>query len=200
MSEIAKRNILHNDAIALCPVSDFSIFTGFSCGDDDLNDYIQNDAKAHAEQLLAVTYALYLKHEGRIIPKPTAFACLLNDSLKVNKEVREETFPEEKRYSFYPALKIGRLGVYEEFRRMGLGSCLLDVVKELFLTDNRTGCRYITVDAYNKPATLAFYLKNEFEFLTDKDVNRNTRHMYFDLYRIRAGEGASSVDGDSKNA
>ena len=56
--------------------------------------------------------------------------------------------------------------------------------KEFFRTNNRTGCRFITVDAYNDEATLNFYKKNGFDFLWNADKNDNTRIMFFDLMRF----------------
>jgi len=44
------------------------------------------------------------------------------------------------------------------------------------------------VEAYNNDATLAFYLKNDFAFLTDKDQGRAQRTMFFDLLRIDDSE------------
>ena len=56
------------------------------------------------------------------------------------------------------------------------------MVKTMFLNDNRTGCRFITVDAYSNKATLNFYKnKNQFEFLWEKDSDEDTRIMWFDL-------------------
>lgn len=48
-----------------------------------------------------------------------------------------------------------------------------------FLLDNKTGCRFITVDAY--AAAVPFYLKNGFVPLNDDDLNDPTRLLYFDL-------------------
>ena len=67
------------------------------------------------------------------------------------------------------------------FHRMGIGSYLIWALKMLFLTDNRTGCRFITVDAYNKSAVTEFYEKNDFEFLTEDDKKEKTRSMYSDF-------------------
>ncbi|MCK5591457.1 MAG: hypothetical protein KAI72_05830 [Candidatus Pacebacteria bacterium] len=55
------------------------------------------------------------------------------------------------------------------------------MVKEMFLSDNRTGCRFITVDAYIK--STGFYQKNEFEFYHSSDDDKNTRIMFFDLIK-----------------
>lgn len=46
---------------------------------------------------------------------------------------------------------------------------------------NKTGCRFITIDAYNKNNVLSFYQRNDFKFLTEKDKNETTRTMYYDL-------------------
>ncbi|MGL5561686.1 MAG: hypothetical protein ACRDCN_03560, partial [Tannerellaceae bacterium] len=45
------------------------------------------------------------------------------------------------------------------------GKELLNYIKQLFITQNRTGCRFLTVDAYNNPRTLAFYKREDFEIL-----------------------------------
>jgi hypothetical protein len=66
-------------------------------------------------------------------------------------------------------------------QRSGLGRQILDWLKILFLTANRTGCRFITVDAYNNPRTIDFYERNDFRFLTSADEKDDTRQMYFDL-------------------
>ena len=42
-------------------------------------------------------------------------------------------------------------------------------------------CRFLTVDAYNKPEILEFYSKNGFTFLYDKDVHKQIRAMKYDL-------------------
>ena len=78
----------------------------------------------------------------------------------------------------------------------GLGQEILDWLKILFLTENRTGCRFITVDAYNNERTIAFYEQNEFRFLTSSDEDEDTRQMYFDLKPFadlmqQTGQGAA---------
>ena len=79
----------------------------------------------------------------------------------------------------YPAVKIGRLGVSADYKGQGYGNAILDYIKIFFLSNNKTGCKYITVDAYRQ--SLPFYEKNSFEYLTEKDKDKDTRLMYFDL-------------------
>ena len=48
-----------------------------------------------------------------------------------------------------------------------------------FIIDNKTGCRFITVDAYR--SAIPFYEKNGFLPLQEEDDGSPTRLMYFDL-------------------
>ena len=64
------------------------------------------------------------------------------------------------------------------------------MAKKFFLEDNRTGCRFMTVDAYNNDRVIKFYKKNGFQFLSNKDTNKKTRIMYFDLKRLALLSGA----------
>src|SRR6266446_3979442 len=86
----------------------------FDCDDDDLNDFLHNDALEYQKQLLAVTY-VFLDVNSKIV----AFFSVSNDALldkgyekwnKLNRKVKNQ-----KRRKNYPAVKIGRLGVAKEF-------------------------------------------------------------------------------------
>jgi len=156
----------------------------FDCGDTDLNGFLRDDAKRYQEELMAVTY---LVKEGEEV---AAFFSLSNDKLTCIPDDTtakrmwnrlQRRIPNNKRRQSYPAVKIGRLGVCVNMQRHGLGQTIIDWLKILFLTDNRTGCRFITVDAYNNEKTVTFYERNDFKFLTDSDEGMDTRQMYFDL-------------------
>lgn len=151
----------------------------FDCGHKDLNGFLLDDACNHAHELLAVTYLF--KKDNRTI----AFFSVSNDTIRIEKikliPALVERIPKEKRYKNLPAVKIARLGVHKDYKRQTLGTQLLDYIKVWFVKDNKTGCRYITVDAYNEPGVLSFYEKNGFNCFSDKDKNKKARHMYFDL-------------------
>ena len=89
--------------------------------------------------------------------------------------------PRACQYSAYPAVKIGRLGVRIEVQGKNVGRDMLEIVRNLFLSDNRTGCRLLTVDAYVEAT--GFYQKNGFQFFGDDDEGKETRAMYSDLAR-----------------
>jgi hypothetical protein len=54
-----------------------------------------------------------------------------------------------------------------------------------FLSNNKTGCQFITVDALNNRDTLRFYEKNGFSFVTLTDYNKPSRQMYKNLIALK---------------
>ena len=157
----------------------------FDCGDADLTDFFLTDSAGHARQLLSVTYALENDSETM------AFFSVLNDRIQ-KEECDQNIFkrlakmvPSNKRYGSYPAVKVGRLGVHKDHQRKNVGTDIMNYIKMYFVDERqKTGCRFITVDAYNNECTINFYRKNEFKFLTEKDEKSDHRAMYFDLMPI----------------
>lgn len=93
----------------------------------------------------------------------------------------------QKRLNRYPGILIGRIGVNKEFARKGVGSEVLDFVKEWFADDgNKSGCRFVIVDAVNTPEVLTFYQHNGFEFLF------TTEQQEENLYQSPKGRGGKS--------
>lgn len=172
----------------------------FSCGEKDLDDFFHNEAYFYDEQLLGKTY-FFSTREGDKDVIVCAFT-LANDSIKAalipnaSRNKIQRKIPNSKRTRSYPALLIGRLGVSTSFQRSGIsvGSQVIDYITSWFLLpDNKTGCRFIVVDAYNKESVLHFYEKNGFKFLysseiIEKEANHIpleeklvSRMMYLDL-------------------
>ena len=60
----------------------------------------------------------------------------------------------------------------------------MDYIKGYFIDNNKTGCKFITIDANNSPDVIGFYKKNGFDFLTYTDETEKSRIMYFDLYPL----------------
>lgn len=171
----------------------------FSCGNDDLDDFFHNDASKYAEELLGKTYCWVTDDEPRTI---VAMFTLSNDSIKTRSLLSKEKnklqrkISNAKRGRSYPATLVGRLGVNIEFQGgdVHVGTQVMDFLKMWFRhDDNKTGCRFLVVDAYNTEKTIGYYLKNGFVFLhASEDDERDyygidvseklkTRLMYFDL-------------------
>jgi hypothetical protein len=158
----------------------------FDCGNTDLNEFLNNDAKNYQKELLTVTYILESDLET------VAFFSLLNDKITFEIEANKNKslwnrinrkVPNSKRSTKgYPAMKIVRLAVNINYKGNNIGTLILDYLKGLFIENNRTGCKFITLDAYKE--SLDFYSKNEFKFLTIEDELEETRLMYFNLSNL----------------
>ena len=162
----------------------------FDCSNDDLNGFLFDDAKNHLKELMATTYLFEYKNET------VSFFSLSNDRLCHEDKIAtksslirlKKSIPEQKRYKSLPAVKIGRLGVSTQFQGSGLGTAMILFLKYWFTHGNKTGCRFLTVDAYKNEKTINFYQKNEFEILSSLDEKEETRLMYYDLLRFVIGE------------
>ena len=156
-------------------------FKSFDCGNQDLNDFLLSASKLYLKKLLSVTYIL--ETDDDIV----AYFSLSNDKISVPDSDKatwrkiKSLFPHNKHRSDYPAVKIGRLAVNSKYRNNGIGSDMLNFVKDLFISGNRTGCSFVTVDALRE--AIPFYLKNDFTYLdkTTTDADTDTCLMYYDL-------------------
>jgi tRNA(Met) C34 N-acetyltransferase TmcA len=90
-----------------------------------------------------------------------------------------------KDVTMYPAAKIGRFAVNAEFQRSGYGAQILHLIIMSFLSENKTGCQFLTVDALNNVDTIRFYEKNGFSFVTLSDYNKPSRQMYKNLITLK---------------
>lgn len=148
-----------------------------------MNDFILNESVLYRESLLAVSYVFGQKFSKRTI----AYFSLANDRISLTdfesktefNRFRRHKFVNEKRLKSYPVVKICRFAVDLSMKGHSIGTFLLNFIKSYFFDDNKTGCRFITVDAY--AAAVPFYIKNGFVALTDEDKDSTTRLLYFDL-------------------
>ncbi len=171
----------------------------FTCGNEDLDEFFQYDALLYRQQLLAKSYCFLLDDQAEVSTIVCAFT-LSNDSLRTDllpnsreKKVRRN-IPHAKQMKRYPGVLIGRLGINKEFAHRGIGSELLGFIKSWFVEEtNKTGCRFLIVEAFNDDIPLAYYKKNGFLPLFSSDeqeaeytnlkegIKPKTRLMYFDL-------------------
>lgn len=164
------------DSIPFRRLTQDSELKPFDCGNSDLTEYFFHSAKKDMEKLLTVVY-YHVENNKTVL-----FFTLSNDKIseieiKGGQPIYSKSFFRRIKDKFgrakhrrdYPAVKIGRLGVNKEFQGQGLhwGSETLDFIKDWMVTDNKTGCCFITVDAY--ATAVEFYKKNGFLFMGEKE-------------------------------
>jgi len=180
-------------------LSEEHIITDFDCGDEDLNDFFNHDALQYKRQMLSGTYFFRHKGNGKTV---CAFSFSANgiktaDLPGSRRKKVKEYIPREKSLKSYPAMLIGRLGVATEFSGQGIGSQLMNIIRDICIIQFHDVVRFLLVDAYNKPAVIQFYQKNDFVpvFSTEeqeKDTYQQplsetllTRYMFFDMIQWR---------------
>ena len=184
------------------PPEKLALCKPFSCNNEDLDEFFAKDCLINQRKLLGKTYLFCLKSQPNTIV--SAFS-LSNDSIRLTNRITDEykeqfledTELRDKTMKRFPAVLIGRLGTNKDYAGRGYGSAIMDFIKVLFRTNNRTGCRFLIVDAMNRPETLHYYEKNSFRYLIKDErleakymgigINHlplNTRLMYFDLLNL----------------
>lgn len=178
---------------------------GFSCGDADLDEFFSNDYELFGRKLACKTYAFQsLSDEKNLV----AIFSLSNDSIRVTnlkpedwEQIEYVTEGGEKNLKRWPGVLIGRLGTNINLRGCGYGTAVMDFIKAWFRSDeNKTGCRFIIVEALNNAQTLSYYEKNGFLYLYGSEENEaksmglniklsgtfplHTRLMFFDLLKV----------------
>lgn len=187
------------DKCSLFPLTAPEEIDGFSCGDSDLDDFFIRDCFAYSKELLGKTYCYKLDENPQKVVCAFTLAkagVRVSDLPNARKKKVESKTPHVKALKDYPAVLLARLGVSKDFRALGIGSDVIEFVKLWFLDPyNKTGCRFLIVDAYNTPATIAFYEKNDFKLVfsseqQEKDYRHlpsdtalSTRLMFYDLMR-----------------
>lgn len=181
----------------------------YSCSkDEQIDKFFHFEFNDYEFQLLGKSYCFVSKEDHRIAAAFTvANSSVRVDNMPKSKRNRlNRRIPFSKQRSQYPAVLIAQLAVFDEFKGLHLGNEVLDAVKAWFLDPlNKTGCRYVVVDAVNRPKVLNFYQDNGFDFIfssdeeevqylsraeniTDGDMFRETRLMVFDLMRLRTNK------------
>ncbi len=166
-------------------VDNKSAFKPFDCGDKDLNEFLLEKSKHYNEELLATTIVF----ENDV--KTIAYYSIFNDSLDIEqfsfssknaiKRLIRKLVPHPKRHlKSFPAIKIRRLAVCKNLQKSGLGRKIMDNVINYDIEQNeKCACKFIIVDAYKK--SLRYYENMGFEYLSDNDLNENTRQIYLDI-------------------
>lgn len=176
----------------------------FDCGNSDLNEFLYELANNYQRELLGKTYCFTNNlQKEEISGKKKEIVCfftLSNSSLdtkfipKPTRNKLNRKITKSKQTKSYPAVLLGRLGVSKAYKRKGIGKEVIDFIIAWFINkDNKTGCRFILVDAYNSPEALGLYYCKDFKLIFSEendeknsigiplDKELKTRFMYNDL-------------------
>ncbi|MEQ9304937.1 MAG: GNAT family N-acetyltransferase, partial [Marinoscillum sp.] len=136
--------------------------------------FFANDCIAYNDELLGRTYCFTLDdHSAQIV---CAFT-VSNDSIKAKllpkpskNRVNRNVNNQKRGLKSYPAVLIGRLGVAKSYENRGIGKELMDFIQAWFIDGaNKTGCRFVVVDAYNRSKVLSYYEKNGYKPLFNSE-------------------------------
>ena len=176
-------------------LSDENVISDFDCGDADLNDFFNSDALEYKRQMLSQTCFYRHKSSGEVVCTFSFSASSIKtaDLPGSRRKKVKEHIPREKSLKSYPAILIGRLGVAAKFGGQGAGSQLIEAIKNFCLLNFPDFVRFLSVDAYNEPAVIAFYQKNDFVpvFSTEEQEKEaykqppsevlRTRYLFYDM-------------------
>lgn len=171
----------------------------FTCGDDDLDDFFANNAVAYEKELMGKTYCWVLRDD---VTKIVGMITLANAGIQTThlqnhpRRKLNNLIPYNKQGRTYPGVLIGRLGVSVDFQgsQYRAGAQIMDFIKDWFRSyDNKTGCRFVLVDAVNNDHAIRYYERNGFRplfprindeksfyHIPESDILR-TRMYYYDL-------------------
>ena len=174
----------------LSPHDDLTDLRVSSADEDDLKSFLVDSAAIYMRERLAFTYVLVERLlSGR--DKVVGYVSLLTSVLDTGRGVTlmqgipgrrdsddprsEFTYP----YAFYPAIKIARLLVDADYRRLGFGQELVDLAIDIAeeAIGGVIGCRFVVVDA--KPEAVDFWRHFGFSELATAGSRRRTHTVLF---------------------
>ncbi|MCM1452133.1 MAG: GNAT family N-acetyltransferase [Clostridium sp.] len=175
----------------------------FTCGASDLDEFLYKDSMAYENDLMGKTYCWLLKDDDTNM---VGYVTLANAGIQTThlqnnpKRHLNKNIAYNKQGRTYPAVLIGRIAVSKEYqgREYRVGTQMMDFIKKWFMAyDNKTGCRYVLVDAVNDSRTLSYYERNGFKPLFRREEDEKdfyhvkeeddlkTRMYYFDLLLLK---------------
>lgn len=145
------------------PLSPKHIKSGFSCGNEILDTYLQKQANQDVKRKLSVCFLIPEKETNKI----KAYYTLSNNSIPLEfipKQIQKKL---PKSYKNIPVTLIGRLAVDNKFQKQGIGKLLLvDALKRSFEISKTIGSFAVVVDPIDQNAE-SFYIKYGFIKIPD---------------------------------
>ena len=179
-----------------------SALADFDCGREDIDDFFHNKAQAYEKAMFGKTYAFCPNGNPDIIMGAITVANASIFTRHLSWRRRDfigADVEDEKSGQNYPAVLLGRLGVDCRYQHLHLGPQIIDFAKAWFSSEsNKSGCRFLIVDAYNEPGLIQFYehcglklfftteeQEKKYRNINDREgeppIKLETRLMFFDL-------------------
>jgi predicted GNAT family N-acyltransferase len=171
-----------------------TIIQSFGSYQKELVDFLKQDALKSQQYHISNTYLLFDKQD-KDRTALLGYITILNDSIRLDGDLKSYFRMKGIQYKSLPALKIGRLCVDDKYSRRRLGECLLLFSIKIAKSSNQSSaCRFITLDAkrYSEPEKDSFHFykrygfkilkmhqKEELEIIKQRS---GTTPMYLDLY------------------
>jgi ribosomal protein S18 acetylase RimI-like enzyme len=164
---------------------DDMVLQQFSCGRQQLDDFLHEDAKGYAAHGLTDTTIVFMQEYSNAI----GYFSLSADSVRLsNTEKFDLGLPFDASISYYPAVKITKLAISSNFQSRGIGDVLIKLISGI-AAETPIAVRLLTVDAVNQKNVISFYEKVGFvESLAASNERKEQRDretilMIKDLYQ-----------------
>ena len=160
------------------------LIANFSCDDEELNEYLKNDALIYQKLHLGVTYILFTK----TAKKPISYMTLAMGSLKIpdkhefmlqGRKLKDypKIFPQQ-----FPALLIGKLATDRSEEGKGGASLLLDYATKMAIDARQQfGCSHLIAHARATQKIVDWYKKRGLVTYIEDLSGRDAIPMYFEL-------------------
>ncbi|MDR2855840.1 MAG: GNAT family N-acetyltransferase, partial [Methanomicrobiales archaeon] len=140
----------------------------FSCGSEEIDIFLTKTAKIAQIENTSRTHLVYLNDDL------VGFFSLICDSI-TQKDIEIQFQKENYVHKVYPAVKITRLAVRDEYQGKGIGHALLYyALGVVYALQRYVACRFVIVDA--KPDAIDFYKKFGFH---SNITSKNKHLLYF---------------------
>lgn len=167
-------DVIPTEKLSLIRLTKYHDLSNFKCSDDDLDDFLKNDALKYQEQCLAVTYVCIFNEQI------VGYMTLCSDSVKFNIDEANQMYKGIK-LKDVPAIKLARLAVHIDYHKNGVGKYL--VLRCLLMARDvkgQIGVRIVTVEA--KGGSVDYYKKLGFRELQKySGKHRQHPYMYIDI-------------------
>jgi len=168
--------MLHS-SLEINPITEVHDSSDFDCCDEDLNDFIKNDALKQKIDGWNTTYIATEIGSKKII----GFFALAIDSISLSPDARKNL---RKEYRDIPAIKIGRFAVDEKFQNKGVGQQMMKYAMGFIVQEicPKIGGMYITLDAYQHKAN---WYKKYFNYRENTLIPNNDSYLVNMIFPIK---------------